>query len=126
MSRVNSVTTETGKLRSGLADSGNKKVHHWGGQSEDAERGEDEEDLRARIVDHPVVDIVENVVDHARRGTDDYLVDFRLGGLFFLVVRDICRKYQTIGQATHCAPSPFSILRHLGLLYRTGNLRVFG
>ena len=42
-SRVDSVATETGKLLSGLADSGNKKIHP-GGQSEDAEEGQDEED----------------------------------------------------------------------------------
>ena len=43
-SRVDSVATETGKLLSGLADSGNKKMHLGGGQSEDAEGEEDEED----------------------------------------------------------------------------------
>ena len=43
-SRVDSVATETGKLLSGLADSGNKKTHFDEGQGEDAEDGEDEED----------------------------------------------------------------------------------
>lgn len=41
-SRVDSVATETGKLLSGLADSGNKKTSRSEEQSEDA--GEDEED----------------------------------------------------------------------------------
>lgn len=43
-SRVDSVATETGKLLSGLADSGNKKAHRGEGQGEDADGGEDEED----------------------------------------------------------------------------------
>ena len=43
-SRVDSVATETGKLLSGLADSGNKKTHRADGQGEDAEGGDDEED----------------------------------------------------------------------------------
>ena len=43
-SRVDSVATETGKLLSGLADSGNKNTHRHGGQGEDAEGGEDKED----------------------------------------------------------------------------------
>lgn len=43
-SRVDSVATETGKLLSGLADSGNKKTHCGEDQGEDAEGGEDEED----------------------------------------------------------------------------------
>ena len=43
-SRVDSVATETGKLLSGLADSGNKKSHRDEGQGEDSESREDEED----------------------------------------------------------------------------------
>lgn len=43
-SRVDSVATETGKLLSGLADSGNKKTHRGEEQGEDAEGAEDEED----------------------------------------------------------------------------------
>lgn len=43
-SRVDSVATETGKLLSGLADSGNKKVHRGEERSEDAEGAQDEED----------------------------------------------------------------------------------
>lgn len=43
-SRVDSVATETGKLLSGLAESGNKKTHRGEEQGEDAEGGEDEED----------------------------------------------------------------------------------
>ena len=43
-SRVDSVATETGKLLSGLADSGNKKTRRDEGQGEDAEGEEDEED----------------------------------------------------------------------------------
>ena len=43
-SRVDSVATETGKLLSGLADSGNKKAHRGEERGEDAEGGEDEED----------------------------------------------------------------------------------
>lgn len=41
-SRVDSVATETGKLLSGLADSGNKKTRREGGEEEDGEEGEDE------------------------------------------------------------------------------------
>ena len=43
-SRVDSVATETGKLLSGLADSGNKKTKHHEEQGEDAEGGDEEED----------------------------------------------------------------------------------
>lgn len=43
-SRVDSVATETGKLLSGLADSGNKKTRRDEGQGEDAEGEGDEED----------------------------------------------------------------------------------
>lgn len=43
-SRVDSVATETGKLLSGLADSGNKKTQRGKEQGEDAEGGGDEED----------------------------------------------------------------------------------
>ena len=43
-SRVDSVATETGKLLSGLADSGNKKAHRGEEQGEDAECGDEEED----------------------------------------------------------------------------------
>ena len=43
-SRVDSVATETGKLLSGLADSGNKKTHRGEEQGEDAGGAEDEED----------------------------------------------------------------------------------
>ena len=43
-SRVDSVATETGKLLSGLADSGNKKTHRGDEQDEDAEGEEGEED----------------------------------------------------------------------------------
>ena len=43
-SRVDSVATETGKLLSGLADSGNKKNHRHEEQGEDAQGREDEED----------------------------------------------------------------------------------
>ena len=43
-SRVDSVATETGKLLSGLADSGSKKSHRHEDQGEDTEGGEDEED----------------------------------------------------------------------------------
>jgi hypothetical protein len=42
-SRVDSVATETGKLLSGLADSGNKK-RKGDGENEDGEDGEDDED----------------------------------------------------------------------------------
>ena len=43
-SRVDSVATETGKLLSGLADSGTKKTRCDEEQNEDAEEGEDAED----------------------------------------------------------------------------------
>ena len=43
-SRVDSVATETGKLLSGLADSGNKKTKRAEEDGEDGEGGEDEED----------------------------------------------------------------------------------
>ena len=43
-SRVDSVATETGKLLSGLADSGNKKSYRSEEQNEEAESGEEEED----------------------------------------------------------------------------------
>ena len=43
-SRVDSVATETGKLLSGLADSGNRKNHRHEEQGEDAQGREDEED----------------------------------------------------------------------------------
>ena len=43
-SRVDSVATETGKLLSGLADSGNKKTNRGEDQGEDAGEGEDEEE----------------------------------------------------------------------------------
>lgn len=43
-SRVDSVATETGKLLSGLADSGNKRTPRGEEQSEDVEVGQDEED----------------------------------------------------------------------------------
>ena len=43
-SRVDSVATETGKLLSGLADSGNKKTKHHEEQGEDAKGGDEEED----------------------------------------------------------------------------------
>lgn len=42
-SRVDSVATETGKLLSGLADSGNKKHKRDDGGEEEGEEGEDEE-----------------------------------------------------------------------------------
>ena len=45
-SRVDSVATETGKLLSGLADSGNKKRKGGGDDGEnDGEAGEDEEEV---------------------------------------------------------------------------------
>lgn len=42
-SRVDSVATETGKLLSGLADSGNKKQRHGEDESPDGDDGEEEE-----------------------------------------------------------------------------------
>ena len=50
-SRVDSVATETGKLLSGLADSGNKKGkrdEEGGEEDEDAEEGEDEEGVKKK------------------------------------------------------------------------------
>lgn len=51
-SRVDSVATETGKLLSGLADSGNRKEKHSGGDdgegSDDDEEGEDGAKKRAK------------------------------------------------------------------------------
>ena len=43
-SRVDSVATETGKLLSGLADSGNNKKHHGQEWIEDDKNRDDEED----------------------------------------------------------------------------------
>lgn len=43
-SRVDSVATETGKLLSGLADSGNKKTRRGEEEGEDGEDGEEEEE----------------------------------------------------------------------------------
>ena len=43
-SRVDSVATETGKLLSGLADSGNKKTKRGEEEGEDGEEGEEEEE----------------------------------------------------------------------------------
>lgn len=40
-SRVDSVATETGKLLSGLADSGNKRAKQGGGEEEEEEEGEE-------------------------------------------------------------------------------------